>query len=399
MEGIPCDNRYGGAVAVERSELQLVWPPDLFRREGQALLDAGNDDESRLGWLLAEAFHGDRGYGLFIQTPAPWTGWDEGLVNGYKAPAPPRGPSPRAQLVAGLVRDTDQLPRYVLRQYYSARRNPLPEATPRTLAQTKAAYAQVIVALSRTGYFGDAFGSSCADNPDDPAEHGQRKLSSLLHTDRPMWPLARDDGELTGVEQGWSEDLFFDVVEALHDLVARPRWRGWHDYDQHWDYQDFARTPGQAVYRWKVNEVLARSEVPLQLAADGEDMGRLVHASGDDRDELVEQALQTPNPGDRDAVRHAVALFRSRDADRENKRSAVLALHRVLEVRRSLIKAELMSKDSGALFDIANRFDLRHRRADQRTDYDPAFLDWIFWWYLATIELTDRLLTRRDDGA
>jgi hypothetical protein len=69
----------------------------------------------------------------------------------------------------------------------------------------------------------------------------------------------------------------------------------------------------------------------------------------------------------------------------------------VLEDRRSLIKAELVSKDSGALFDIANNFDLRHRRADQRTDYDPAFLDWIFWWYLATIELTDQLLTRRDD--
>jgi hypothetical protein len=24
-----------------------------------------------------------------------------------------------------------------------------------------------------------------------------------------------------------------------------------------------------------------------------------------------------------------------------------------------------------------------------------VFLDWIFWWYLATIELTDRLLYRQ----
>lgn len=97
-------------MAVERTELELVWPPDLFRQEGQALLVAGNEDEWTLGWLLAEAFHGDRGYQLFTQTPEPWTGWDEDLVNGYKAPAPPQGPSPRAQLVAGLVRDTDQLP-------------------------------------------------------------------------------------------------------------------------------------------------------------------------------------------------------------------------------------------------------------------------------------------------
>jgi hypothetical protein len=32
----------------------------------------------------------------------------------------------------------------------------------------------------------------------------------------------------------------------------------------------------------------------------------------------------------------------------------------------------------------------------QRGDYDPVFLDWVFWWYLATVELTDRLLARQD---
>jgi len=212
-------------VAIERTELELVWPPDLFRQEGQALLAADRDDESTLGWLLAEAFHGERGHRLFTQTPAPWTGWDEDLANGHKAPSPPQGPSPRAQLVTGLVRDTDQLPRHVPRQYYSARRNPRPEV-PLTLAQTKTAYAQVVVDLSRTGYFHDAFGSVCVDDADDPGEQGQHQLSRLLGADSPMWPLAGDDEELTGVEQDWSEDLFFDVIEALHDLVARPRWRG-----------------------------------------------------------------------------------------------------------------------------------------------------------------------------
>lgn len=35
---------------------------------------------------------------------------------------------------------------------------------------------------------------------------------------------------------------------------------------------------------------------------------------------------------------------------------------------------------------------MRPRRADQRGDYDEAFLDWFFWWYLATLDLTDQLL-------
>lgn len=28
---------------------------------------------------------------------------------------------------------------------------------------------------------------------------------------------------------------------------------------------------------------------------------------------------------------------------------------------------------------------------------DPAFLDWIFWWYLGTVELTDRIINRQEN--
>jgi len=90
-----------------------------------------------------------------------------------------------------------------------------------------------------------------------------------------------------------------------------------------------------------------------------------------------------------------VALFRSRSASPESKRSAIVALAGLLEERRQLIREDVGRQDEGALFEIANRFDLRHRRADQHGDYDEAFLDWIFWWYLATVELTNRLLATR----
>ncbi|PRX43016.1 hypothetical protein B0I32_16212, partial [Nonomuraea fuscirosea] len=67
----------------------------------------------------------------------------------------------------------------------------------------------------------------------------------------------------------------------------------------------------------------------------------------------------------------------------------------ILEKRRQLIRDELGKPDEGALFEIANRYALGHRRADQRGDYDPLFLDWIFWWFLATVELTNRLIAAR----
>lgn len=41
-----------------------------------------------------------------------------------------------------------------------------------------------------------------------------------------------------------------------------------------------------------------------------------------------------------------------------------------------------------------NKFGIRHQNAQQQADYDAVFLDWVFWFYLATIELTDRLLSR-----
>ena len=123
-----------------------------------------------------------------------------------------------------------------------------------------------------------------------------------------------------------------------------------------------------------------------------------MHATGDPRDNLLEQALTTPDAADRSEVEHAVQLLRARGATREDKRSAVVALARVLEHRRGLLKEQLPRRDEGALFQIANEFDLRHRRAGQRDDYGEAFLDWVFWWYLGTVELTDRLLAEQDLG-
>ena len=149
------------------------------------------------------------------------------------------------------------------------------------------------------------------------------------------------------------------------------------------------------LYRWLVNRVLDKSDLGLRLANEGEDAGRLVAVTDPARMELAASMAERTDPRTGDVVRHAIALHRGRAASEHDRRSAIVALADVLEERRALLKAELMSKDEGALFQIANQFAIRHRRDDQRPDYDPAFLDWLFWWYLATIELTDRILERR----
>lgn len=395
-------------MAIERSELRLVWPPGIFAAEAEIMVAAGADDDALAG-LLAEAFHGDRGERLLEQVAReqPYAGWsaegDPWAVDGYKTTDPgPLEARATARLVTDLAREALELPRHVLRPLYRQRQQ-AQSGEVLSVADCKARFGKLVSELAALGYFEDAFGSQCCDAHDDPDTEGQRALAVRLELqDVPLWPpfeWSMGVPEPNDVPTRWTDEVFFDVVEALDELVARPRQRRWHDHHREWDYSDYSHSTGQAVYRWRVNELLDRSDVPLRLATTGDDAGLLVHSAGDPRDELIERVLATPAPTDRAEVRHAVSLFRGRSAGREDKRSAIFTLARLLEDRRPLVGAALTSKDEGALFRIANEFDLRHRRAAhhdkaQRADYDDAFLDWVFWWYLATVDLTDMLTAR-----
>jgi hypothetical protein len=329
---------YCPSMAVQRSELRLVWPAKLFAAEASALLAAGADDDA-LGGLLAEAFHGGRAELLLKQVgsdhpynsnwadPDPWD-----AASGFKAQDPgPYTSRATARLVSDLVEDAESMPRYVPRALYRQRQQPAAAAL--TVPECKDAFARAVAELVALGYFEEAFGTECDDSHDDPAAQGQRILSERLGIEVPLWPLsAWSDGSSgpTGFHEGWSTEVFFDVIEALDELVARPRQRRWHGFHGDWDYEDYAREVGQAVYRWRVNELLDRSNAPLRLAEAGLDAGLLVSAAHDDRDQLADRALNTPDAKDRSEVEHAVKLFRGRDSTREDKRSALTTLGRVL---------------------------------------------------------------------
>jgi hypothetical protein len=51
------------------------------------------------------------------------------------------------------------------------------------------------------------------------------------------------------------------------------------------------------------------------------------------------------------------------------------------------------SKDEKDLLNIAKSLALRHQNGEQKRDYDGLFLDFIFWWLLAAIEVTNAVPT------
>ena len=189
-------------------------------------------------------------------------------------------------------------------------------------------------------------------------------------------------------------------IEVYHHLVARPRRRWHHDFnDCGWHSEDFDTGAGRRIYRRLVNRILEHHGAEYRISNEGEDVGLVIRTVDEARAELLDRASRSPSPGVAGRVEHARALFRGRNATEHDKRSAVLTLVGILEERRELIRTEIGKKDEGALFEIANEFAVRHQRRGQQGDYDPAFLDWMFWWYLATIELTDRILDRQRSEA
>lgn len=352
-------------------EYTLRWPPSLLQAEAAAL----------------EAFE-DR----------DWQKWSEGVVllltEAFKTSTPAQDFKEAADSAGYLSELFDRaadLPTVVDRvPYYAARRGiglPAHVSEPvRDDQELRRRWVDFVRSLGQHGYFVDEVDQSCVRAPVPVAQRLNDRIADVTDL-LDMWPPNAVDLQEDGT--------FYTMVEVVHDLVARPRTRSFHAWDDcGWHYEEFSRRAGQAVYRLEVNRLLERHGAGPQLADSGAETGRLVRVTRDGRDELIDRVIARPDASAPDRRAHAVALFRRRLATGEDKRSAVVKLAGLLEERRKLLKKGLVSKDEGALFNIANGFDLRLNDSKQQSDYDEAFLDWIFWWYLATLDLTDQLLAR-----
>jgi len=273
------------------------------------------------------------------------------------------------------------------KRYYSERHGRRPQTPRLSLEDLRRAIKVYLLHVEEEGYFQEHLGHFCVDSGFSPGLIGADPETEILLTlGTNLWPIG------TTIDE-WSEDDSFDMVEFLYAHVSKPTDRHWHAWNGcGWHCTAFDVKEGRAEFRDKLNRVLRAYDSGFELSMKGEVLA--IPPSG--LDQLVEAPLEHPNAtGVVDKVTAALHKFRHHRASVGDRREAVRELADVLEFLRPDLKRVLTTQDEKDLFNIANNFGIRHHRADQRTDYDPdVWLDWIFYYFLATIHAAVRLIEK-----
>ncbi|MDR6912977.1 hypothetical protein J2W54_004990 [Rhodococcus fascians] len=361
-------------------EFALLWPREVFLTEA---IDMMKSEASRRSFradyefLLSEAFAGSAPAREYAAAASALS-WGTSRVFGT------------VPVVGELVHRADELTSQTARRpYFSHRRSPSPGSTSTSVSPNwevaKGRFNSLVARWQSGGYFGQELPDGCVDVDDDLTEELTERLAGMYGGPPP---------HLTHNSSAeWSDDDFLDLVELLHDVAARPRNRHYHDYSQcGYHYSNHSLRTGQMLYRIRVNEIFVLANLPYRLATDGEDVGRLVTMTDDARAELLLKAAEQPTNSLADQVGHAISLYRSRASTREDKISAIRELMAVLEPDRyTVMKGTAAEKDNESLFQIANKYAMRHNKTSELRDYSTAFLDWMFWAALAMVQLCKEL--------
>lgn len=275
------------------------------------------------------------------------------------------------------------------RKYFSSRVGALSD-TGYDLPLVKRLFMTIYEQLEHDDFLQQALGYFCVDQGDVPGTLGRDVGAMVLRRTRKMhlWPIGEN------IESYVEEDLF-DVIEFLHDHVSKPIERpgDFHSYSNcGYHFGEFNKSAGQKKFREELNQILEHYNQGYRISDAGE-----IEALGDSGlRPLLEAPLTQHDPVNvEDRVRSAVQRFRRYHSSLQDRRAAVRELSDVLEFLRPQIKAVLTDRDESDLFNLANNFAIRHHNPQQKSNYDKdIWYRWMFYYYLATIHASLRLLEK-----
>jgi hypothetical protein len=238
-----------------------------------------------------------------------------------------------------------------------------------------------------SGYFQEAFGYECVDTGYISGSLGFNIDGNILLRLRKdnLWPIDKK-------YKDYKEDDLFDVIEYLYDYISKPIDGKYHNWNEcGWHYDKFDREAGRIEFRERINELI-KDYNNCELSSCGEILMNAIPGS----EELINRKIpyyDRENVNDR--VEEAILLFRRYRSSLTDKKNAIKSLVEVLEFLRPKIKRVLVKNDENDLFNIANNFGIRHHDDKQKTNYDQeVWLNWMFYYYLSTIDAVIRLIQR-----
>jgi hypothetical protein len=141
----------------------------------------------------------------------------------------------------------------------------------------------------------------------------------------------------------------------------------------------------KAEFRKRINRIISKYGEGFYLTEDGE-IQKEVSVGLDRLIKENENGLPVYKEN-LNEIEEAKALFLHHKATVADKRNALLVLGRVLEENRKEIKKLFMSKDESELFELLNRYNIRHSDLSQKKDYPTdIYFDWIFYNLLSAID-------------
>lgn len=236
-------------------------------------------------------------------------------------------------------------------------------------------------------YFQEAFGYFCVDDGKKQGELGiDLELSINRKLRKTNWYPIEDKC------LDYSEDDLFDIIEFLYDWISKPINGRYHDfYNCGWHYHTFDKSTGQQEFRVEINEFLRDYKNGYELSNEGE----ILELPEPGLEPLLTAELPSYDP---DNVEIKVLNARHKFLHRstlDDKLDALKTLADVLEFLRNELKGVLITQHEQDLFNIANNYGIRHHNLKQKTDYEKAiWYDWIFYYYLATINTSLQLIKR-----
>ena len=232
-------------------------------------------------------------------------------------------------------------------------------------------------------YFQEYFGYCCTDG--DALGKLGLDIESEIYIRTGMsdvWPISDhlDD---------YNEAQLFTMLEFLYDNISEPTKKYYHEWNNcGYHATSFNKANGEKRFVEEVNSLLDGYHKDFNISIDGE--VRISAISGIEK--LIEAEIKTADVKDVDErIKYSISKFLHFDSSLNEKKEAIRTLGDVLEYYRKQ-DVKLEKKDDSALFQILNKFDLRHHNKEQLGDYDKdVWYEWMFYTYLASIRLLQKI--------